>query len=200
MSTGLIIAIVVVVVILLALLLLLPKMRAKSNERKAQKELESRRDRVATEHRETATARQTEADRAEQEAEIAQQKARAQRAEAERHESEAKLHERGLADDKLVEDHERDRFSGVTGDTDRTGDPDRTGDRPTRPRSPTTAPPAARAGGPAGRRRARHGVRAGPRGRAHRAAAPLATHSLIASAVPRSRSAVAAPASSGPAM
>jgi len=26
------------------------------------------------------------------------------------------MHERGLADDKLVEDHERDRFAGVTGD------------------------------------------------------------------------------------
>lgn len=122
MSTGLIIAIVVVVLLLIGLLVLMPRMRAKANERKAQKELGSRRDRVATEHRETASARAGEADRAEQEAEIAQQKARAQRAEAEQHESEAKLHERGLADDKLVEDHERDRFSGVTGGngTDRT--------------------------------------------------------------------------------
>ena len=39
-----------------------------------------------------------------------------ERAEAERHEAEAKMHERGLADDKLVEDHERDRFAGVTGE------------------------------------------------------------------------------------
>jgi len=124
MSTGLIIAIVVVVLLLIGLLVLMPRMRAKSKERKAQKELESRRERVATEHRDTASARAGEADRAEQEAEIAQQKARAQRAEAERHESEAKLHERGLADDQLVEDHERDRFSGVTGDngTDRADD------------------------------------------------------------------------------
>jgi hypothetical protein len=134
MSTGLIIAIIVVVLILLALLVMLPRMRAKANERKAQRELESRRDRVATEHRETASARATEADKAEQEAEIAQQRARAQRAEAQQHETEAKMHERGLADDQLVEDHERDRFAGVTGgnggadsDVDRRDD-DRVGD------------------------------------------------------------------------
>jgi FtsZ-interacting cell division protein ZipA len=124
MSTGLIILIVVVVLLLIGLLVMLPRMRAKSEERKARNELESRRERVATEHRETASARTTEADRAEQEAEIAQQKARAQRAEAERHESEAKLHERGLADDQLVEDHERDRFAGVSGGTDAHADDD----------------------------------------------------------------------------
>jgi hypothetical protein len=129
-STGLIILIVVAVLILLALLVLMPRMRAKSEERKAQKELESRRERVATEHRETASTRATEADKAEQEAEIAQQRARAQRAEAERHEAEAKMHERGLADDQLVEDHERDRFGGVTGANGTTGaDRDRTVDR-----------------------------------------------------------------------
>jgi FtsZ-interacting cell division protein ZipA len=124
MSTGLIILIVVVALLLIGLLVMLPRMRAKAEERKAQRELESRRDRVATEHRETASARATEADRAEQEAEIAQQKARAERAEAARHEAEAKMHDRGLADDKLVDDHERDRFPGVTGDngTDRRDD------------------------------------------------------------------------------
>jgi FtsZ-interacting cell division protein ZipA len=127
MSTGLIIAIVVVVLLLIALLVMLPRMRAKSEERKAQKELESRRGRVATEHRETASERATEAERAEQEAEIAQQKARAERAEADRHEAEAKMHDRGLADDKLVEDHERDRFAGVAGG-DRTDDADSTDD------------------------------------------------------------------------
>ena len=127
MSTGVIIAIVVVVLILLALLFLLPRMRAKSNERKAQRELESRRERVATEHRETASERAGEAERAEQEAEIAQQKARAQRAEAEKHEAEAKMHERGLADDKLVDENERDRFAGVSGTTGTT-DADRTHD------------------------------------------------------------------------
>ena len=131
MSTGVIIAIVVVVLILVALLFMLPRMRSKANERKAQKELESRRDRVATEHRETASERAGEAERAEQEAEIAQQKARAQRAEAEKHEAEAKMHERGLADDKLVDDNERDRFAGVTGGNSTT-DADRTDDETAR--------------------------------------------------------------------
>ena len=115
MSTGLIIAIVVVVLILIALLVMLPRMRAKAEERKAQKELESRRDRVATENREVASARASEAEKAEQEAAIAQQQAKAQRADAERLEAEAQLHERGLADDQLIEDHERDRFGGVAG-------------------------------------------------------------------------------------
>ncbi len=113
MSTGVIIAIVVIVLLLIGLLVLLPRMRAKADQRKAQKELEGRRDRVATENREAASTRATEAERAEQEAVVAQQKAKAERAEAERLESEAQLHERGLADDQLVEDHERDRFQGV---------------------------------------------------------------------------------------
>jgi hypothetical protein len=165
MSTGLIIAIIVVVLILLALLFLLPRIRAKANEKKAQRELESRRERVATEKRETASARQTEAEKAEQEAEIAQQRARAQRAEAERHEAEARMHERGLADDQLVEDHERDRFAGVTGDngtdtvrrddaayggadrTDAEGRPVAAGEEPAA-RQATTADETAGAGGP----------------------------------------------------
>ena len=115
MSTGLIIAIVVVVLILIALLVMLPRMRAKAEERKAAKELESRRDRVATENREVASTRASEAEKAEQQAVVAQQNAKAQRAEAERLESEAQLHERGLADEKLIDDHERDRFDGVAG-------------------------------------------------------------------------------------
>ena len=131
MSTGLIIAIIVVVLLLIGLLVLMPRMRAKAEERKAQKELESRRERVATEHRETASTRSTEADRAEQEAEIAQQKARAQRAEAESHEQQAQLHERGLADDKLVEDHERDRFEPVTGGSTRDDEARAEGDETT---------------------------------------------------------------------
>jgi ABC-type multidrug transport system fused ATPase/permease subunit len=115
MSTGLIIAIVVVVLILIALLVMLPRMRAQAQEKKAQKELQSRRERVATENREAASTRATDAEKAEQQAVIAQQEAKAQRAEAEKLEAEAQMHDRGLADDKLVEDHERDRFSGVTG-------------------------------------------------------------------------------------
>jgi hypothetical protein len=115
MSTGLIIAIVVIVLILIALLVMLPRMRAKAEERKAQKELESRRERVATENREVASTRASEADKAEQQAVVAQQEAKAQRAEAEKLEAEAQMHERGLADDQLIEDHERDRFGNVAG-------------------------------------------------------------------------------------
>jgi hypothetical protein len=115
MSTGVIIAIIVVVVLLVGVLVMLPRMRAKSEQRKAQRELEGRRERVATEHRETASVRATEADKAEQEAEIAAQRARAERAEADKHEAEAQMHDRGLADDELIEDHERDRFAPVTG-------------------------------------------------------------------------------------
>jgi hypothetical protein len=113
MSTGLIIAIVIVVLILIALLVLLPRMRAKAEERKAAKELEGRRERVATEHREEASTRASRAERAEQEAVMAQKNAEVERAQAERHEQEAQLHERGMADDKLIDDHERDRFDGV---------------------------------------------------------------------------------------
>jgi hypothetical protein len=115
MSTGLIIAIVIVVLILIALLVLLPRMRAKAEERKATKELEGRRERVATEHREEASTRASRAERAEQEAVMAQKNAEVERAQADRHEQEAQLHERGMADDKLIDDHERDRFDGVAG-------------------------------------------------------------------------------------
>jgi hypothetical protein len=117
MSTGLIIAIVIVVLLLIGLLVLMPRMRAKAEERKAAKELGSRRERVATEHREEASTRSSRAERAEQEAALAQKNAQVERAQAERHEQEAQLHDRGLADDKLIDDDERERFDGVSGNT-----------------------------------------------------------------------------------
>ena len=52
---------------------------------------------------------------------MAQKNAEVERAQAERHEQEAQLHERGMADDKLIDDHERDRFDGVAS-TDRDRD------------------------------------------------------------------------------
>lgn len=122
MSTGLIIAIVVVVLILIGLLVMLPRMRAKAREREARKELEGRRERVATEHREEASTRTSRADQAEQEAALAQKNAQVERAQAERHEQEAQLHERGMADDKLIDDDERDRFDGVAGNGTTTRD------------------------------------------------------------------------------
>ena len=58
---------------------------------------------------------------------MAQQTAERERADARLHEERATMHERGMADDELIEDHERDRFAGVAGtgaDTtaDRDGD------------------------------------------------------------------------------
>lgn len=115
MSIALIIGIAIVALVLVALLMLLPRMRAKAEERKTTKELESRRERAATEHREEAGARSTRAELSERNAAIAQQNAKSERAEAERLEQEAQLHERGLADDMLIDHDERDRFQGVTG-------------------------------------------------------------------------------------
>ena len=129
MSAGLIFLIVVVALIVIGLVFLMPRMRAKAEERKAARELESRRERVATEHREAASTRSTRAERAEQEAAVAQQNAQRERAEAERLEQEAQLHERGLADDKLIEDDERDRFDGVSGSTATADRDDRAGIR-----------------------------------------------------------------------
>jgi FtsZ-interacting cell division protein ZipA len=133
MSTGLIVTIVIVALILVGLLVLLPRMRAKAQERKAAKELESRRGRVATEHREEADTRSTRAEEAERQAAIAQAAAQSERAEAERHEQEAHLHERGLADERLIDDQERDRFDGLTGPA-RGAD----GDHPVPPRADTS--------------------------------------------------------------
>lgn len=104
MSTWLIVTIVVVGLILLGLLFLLPRMRRKGLEREAEKQLEARRDQVATEHREEASTRASRAEAAERQAVIAQREAEAERARAEQHEHRAQLHERGLADDELMGD------------------------------------------------------------------------------------------------
>jgi len=127
MSTGLIVAIVVVALILVALFVLMPRMRRKAEERRTARELGRRRDRVATDHREHASTRAAEAERAERKARMAQQEAERERAEAQRLEASAEMHERGLADDQLIEDHERDRFAPVAG-TD--ADPDDADRRP----------------------------------------------------------------------
>jgi FtsZ-interacting cell division protein ZipA len=123
MSTGLIIAIVVVVLILLVLAFVLPRMRAKSAHRKAERELESRRERAAEQHRVEASNREAAADEAEQRARMAQAAAERERAEANVSNQRATMHERGLADDEIVDPEERDRFAGVSGGTlDRDGD------------------------------------------------------------------------------
>jgi FtsZ-interacting cell division protein ZipA len=123
MSTGLIVAIVVVAIIIIALLVMLPRMRAKAREKKAERELHSRRQRVAEEQRSEATERERQAEMAEQKARIAQQEAERERAEANLRHERAQMHERGMADHELIDEDERDRFQGVTGSTaDRDGD------------------------------------------------------------------------------
>jgi ABC-type multidrug transport system fused ATPase/permease subunit len=115
MSTAAWIIIVLAVLAIIALVVLMPRMRAKSQEQKAKRELGQRRERVATDNREQAGVRSRQAEQAEQKAAAAQQAAERERAEARRLETEADRHERGLADDELIEDHERDRLGPVAG-------------------------------------------------------------------------------------
>ena len=123
MSTGLIVVIVVAAIILLALLVLLPKMRASAKRQKAERELNQRRETVAGEHRSAARDREQRAEMAEQKARIAQQTAEKERAEAGLMEERASMHERGMADDELVDDGERDKFADVMSTPgDRDGD------------------------------------------------------------------------------
>jgi len=126
MTTGAIIAIVVVALIIIALLaFMLPRMRSRARIQKRERELQQRRETVAGEHRAEADARERQAAEAEQRARIAQREAEAERAQAQLHQERAGLHERGMADDELIEDHERERFAGTSAmspGTDRDGD------------------------------------------------------------------------------
>jgi hypothetical protein len=123
MSTGLIVVIVVAAIILLALLVMLPRMRASAQRQKAERELAQRRETVATEHRSAAREREQRAEMAEQKARLAQTAAEKERAEAGMMEQRAQMHERGMADDELVDDSERDRFEDVMSTPqDRDGD------------------------------------------------------------------------------
>jgi multidrug efflux pump subunit AcrA (membrane-fusion protein) len=115
MTTGAIIAIVVVALIVIALLaFMLPRMRAKAEVQKRERELQTRRDRAAEEQREEATARERQASEAEQRARIAQKEAEAERAQASLHAERAGLHERGMADHELIDESERERFAGTS--------------------------------------------------------------------------------------
>jgi Flp pilus assembly protein TadB len=113
MSTALIVVIVVAAVILLGLLVMLPRMRASARRKQAERELHSRRETVAGEHRTAAAERENRADMAEQQARIAEQTAQRERAEANLQSERAAMHERGMADDELIEESERDRFQDV---------------------------------------------------------------------------------------
>jgi type II secretory pathway pseudopilin PulG len=148
MSTGLIVAIVIVALIILALLFLLPRMRAAARHKQAERELRSRREQVAGEHREVASERETRAEEAERKARMAQQAAERERAEANMQRERASMHERGMADDQLIDEHEREKFADVAG-PDRSADADRdsrtTDDRPraaTEPDRTAATPPS----------------------------------------------------------
>jgi FtsZ-interacting cell division protein ZipA len=121
MSTGLIIAIVVVALILIAIFaFVLPRARRKAQVRARERELEQRREHVADQHRTEASAREREADMAERKAQMAQAEAEKQRAEAQMQQQRAEMHERGMADDELIGDHEREHFAPALND-DSTG-------------------------------------------------------------------------------
>jgi hypothetical protein len=127
MSTGLIIAIVVAAIIIIALLVMLPRMRATARRKQAERELHSRRQVVAEEHRSAAAEREGRADMAEQKARMAEQAAQRERAEANLESERAQMHERGLADHELIDDSERDRFEGVANRPDDAVDRDADG-------------------------------------------------------------------------
>ena len=153
MSTGLIVAIVIVALIIIALLFLLPRMRQAAAHKKAERELHSRREAVATEHRQEAQQRETRAEEAERKARMAQQSAEKERVEANMKREQADLHERGMADDELIDEHERDRFAGVAGPDDSAADADRDGHtmddraRAATDRDSTTSPTGSTAAG-----------------------------------------------------
>lgn len=124
MSTGLIIAIVVAAIILIALFaFVMPRARRQAQARSRERELEQRRDRVAGEHRREADERAGRAETAEQKARMAEQEARRERADAEMHAERAKTHERGMADDELVAEHEREKFADTSAERQGHGDP-----------------------------------------------------------------------------
>jgi FtsZ-interacting cell division protein ZipA len=119
MSTGLIIAIVVIALILLALFaFVLPRARRTAQVKKREHELEQRREHRAEEHRAEAAERRNEAEMAEQRARMAETEAQRERAEADMREQRAEMHERGMADDELIDDSERDRFAGTSATSD----------------------------------------------------------------------------------
>jgi len=135
MSTGFIIAIVVAAIIIVALLVMLPRMRATARRKETERELHSRREAGADEHRSAAAERENRAEMAEQKARMAGQTAERERAEANIQGERASMHERGMADDELIDDHERDRFADVANTPGSAGDDGHTADD--RPRGAT---------------------------------------------------------------
>jgi biopolymer transport protein ExbB/TolQ len=105
---------VVVVAILIALGVLMPRIRERGRVMRQERELGQRRKQVISEQREQADAHVGRAEAAEQRARIAEQEARRERAAADLRREHAELHERGMADHELIEEHERDQFTGTS--------------------------------------------------------------------------------------
>jgi hypothetical protein len=117
MSTGLIIAIVVAVLILIVLFaVVLPRARRGAQMKARERELEQRREGRAEEHRVEAAERRNQAEMAEQRARMAESEAQRERAEADLREQRAQMHERGMADDELIDESERDKFASARRD------------------------------------------------------------------------------------
>jgi hypothetical protein len=92
----------------------LPQARERARLRARERELEERREQAVDEHHEQAAGRARQAEIADQRARVAAQEAERERAEARVAEEKARLHERGLADDELIGDNERERFAGTS--------------------------------------------------------------------------------------
>ncbi|HEX8977627.1 MAG TPA: hypothetical protein VF781_14045 [Solirubrobacteraceae bacterium] len=114
MLTAIIIIVVVVVLVLIAVRLLMPRMRERNRIRQREAELGQRREQVVEEHRSEAQIREQRAEEAEHRARIAAQEAQRERADAQLQKEQAALHERGMADDQLIADHEREQFAGTS--------------------------------------------------------------------------------------
>ena len=113
MSTVAIVVIVaVVVIILVAFMLVAPRARENARIKRRERELDQRRDKVVTGHRQEAAERERKAELAEQRARVADQEAQRDRAEV--REEKATLHERGLADQDLIDEDEREHFAGTS--------------------------------------------------------------------------------------
>lgn len=122
---AIVVIVVVVAVVLLGLFFLLPRFRERARVKKRDIELRQRRERVIGEHQEEAERRERDAEIAERRAGIAEQEAQRERAEARLRREKAALHEQGMADNELVEDHEREDFAGTSAAPESSVDEDR---------------------------------------------------------------------------
>jgi hypothetical protein len=92
----------------------MPRIRERNRIRKSEAELGRRRENVVEQHQNEAQLREERADEAERRARIAEQEAQRERADAQLQKEHAAVHERGLADDQLIGDHEREDFAGTS--------------------------------------------------------------------------------------